>query len=52
MLGLKKMAISGVSTAVLSKIESNLENKRKHNDYLKNDPFVAKKLLINIKNYT
>ena len=43
-----------VSTIVLSKIESDgyLENKRKHNDYLKNNPFVAKKLFINIKNYT
>ena len=41
------------SSIVLSKIEGvgYFENKRKHNEYLSNHPFVAKKLFINIKNY-
>ena len=43
-----------VSSIILSKIEGvdrYFENKRKHNEYLSNHPFVAKKLFINIKNY-
>ena len=42
-----------VSSIVLSKIEGvgYFENKRKHNEYLSNHPFVAKKLFINMKNY-
>ena len=42
-----------VSNIVLSKIEGAgyLENKRKHNEYLRSNPFAAKKLFINMKNY-
>ena len=42
-----------VSSIVLSKIEGAgyLENKRKHNKYLSSNPFAAKKLFINMKNY-
>ena len=42
-----------VSRIVLSKIEGAgyLENKRKHNEYLSSNPFAAKKLFINMKNY-
>ena len=42
-----------VSSIVLSKIEGAgyLESKRKHNEYLSSNPFAAKKLFINMKNY-
>ena len=42
-----------VSSTVISKIENShyLENKVKHNEFLSNNPYAAKKLFINMKGY-